>query len=84
MPGRINESNGHNDASIAIILSRKPDSKLQKDIKNIENKQRGDARINRLISRLEGGELRQEYRLRDGVILKGKTGYERILLTFGW
>ena len=81
MPGKFTESSKNDHASIAIILARKPDRNLQKDIKNIKCKQRTDVRMNKIINKLEKGEKRHEYCFRNGILMKGKPGQERVVLT---
>ena len=49
MPVKVTEAKERDDASIAMILARKPDIQLQKDIKNIHRVQRSDPRINQII-----------------------------------
>ena len=71
----------HNDASIAIVLTRKLDTKLRKEIKNIKYTQRYDTKINQVINKIESGVPRREFTIRDGILYKGKTGKERIVLS---
>ena len=81
MPGKVTESEKNAHATIAIILACRPDSKLENEMIKIQIKKREDVRVNQIIELIETGEVRREYHLRDGVLIKGKPGHERIVLT---
>ena len=64
-----------------MILTRKPNPQLQKEIKNIKNTQRDEDKINRLIKKIESGSRHHEFTLRDGDLYKSKIGHKKLVLT---
>ena len=81
IPGKEIDNEQQNEASIAMILTRKPDTKLKEEIKDIRHAQRADTKINQLTDKIESGFPRREFTRRDNVLYKGKPGQEQIVLS---
>ena len=71
------------EASIAVILTRKPNIELRNRLKNVASEQRGDEKIKDIITQLETGKECRDFHLKGNVLIKGKEGHERVVLTEG-
>ena len=71
------------EVSIALILTRKPNVELRNRLKNTASEQREDKNINATITRLETEKECRDFYLKGNILIKGKKGRERVVLTKG-
>ena len=68
------------EASIALILTRKPNVELRNRLKNVALEQRGDKKLENIIAHLEKGAEYSDFHLKRNVLIKGKKERERVVV----
>ena len=69
------------EVSIALILTRKRNVVLRNRLKNAASEQREDEKIKDIIDQLEARKERRDFHLKGYMLIKGKEGRERVVLT---